>query len=182
MKRLTCLPYFTQGTVIKGFGRGSKQLGIPTANFPEDVVSQLPSSIENGVYYGFSSVDGGNVHKMVMSIGWNPHFNNEKRSMETHILHEFENDFYNSLMKVIILGFIRPMQSYSSLDELIKAIYEDIMTAQKSLESPEMQVFAKNSHFSVFSEAHTNGSSTMNGIFTSNHDSSSNGVSETQTS
>lgn len=27
------LPYFTQGEVVKGFGRGSKDLGIPTGNF-----------------------------------------------------------------------------------------------------------------------------------------------------
>ena len=25
-----CLPYYTQGEVVQGFGRGSKQLGIPT--------------------------------------------------------------------------------------------------------------------------------------------------------
>jgi len=24
------LPYFTEGIVVKGFGRGSKELGIPT--------------------------------------------------------------------------------------------------------------------------------------------------------
>ena len=27
---LRCLPYFTRGEVVTGFGRGSKQLGIPT--------------------------------------------------------------------------------------------------------------------------------------------------------
>ena len=30
MSLKSVLPYFTQGTVIKGFGRGSKALGIPT--------------------------------------------------------------------------------------------------------------------------------------------------------
>ncbi|KAJ8778279.1 hypothetical protein J1605_013778 [Eschrichtius robustus] len=28
------LPYFCRGQVVRGFGRSSKQLGIPTANFP----------------------------------------------------------------------------------------------------------------------------------------------------
>ena len=27
---MNCLPYFARGEVVKGFGRGSKQLGIPT--------------------------------------------------------------------------------------------------------------------------------------------------------
>ena len=52
-----------------------------TANFPEDVVEGLPSKLESGVYFGWASVDQGPVYKMVMSIGWNPQFQNEKRSM-----------------------------------------------------------------------------------------------------
>ena len=27
---VSCLPYFTRGEVVTGFGRGSRQLGIPT--------------------------------------------------------------------------------------------------------------------------------------------------------
>ena len=27
---MACLPFYTQGDVVKGFGRGSKELGIPT--------------------------------------------------------------------------------------------------------------------------------------------------------
>ena len=34
---------------------------------------------------------------------------------ETHILQEFKEDFYGCLLKVIMLGFIRPMEDYSSL-------------------------------------------------------------------
>ena len=26
----SCFPYFSRGEVVKGFGRGSKELGIPT--------------------------------------------------------------------------------------------------------------------------------------------------------
>lgn len=52
-----------------------------SANFPEDVVESLPPELESGVYYGWASVDQGPVFKMVMSVGWNPQFQNEKRSM-----------------------------------------------------------------------------------------------------
>ena len=34
-----------------------------------------------GVYYGWASVDGGDIHKMVMSIGWNPYYKNKTKSM-----------------------------------------------------------------------------------------------------
>ena len=30
---MACLPFYTQGEIVKGFGRGSKELGIPTGRF-----------------------------------------------------------------------------------------------------------------------------------------------------
>lgn len=130
-------PFYAQGTVIKGFGRGSKELGIPTgciesrrshkctfhflswstANFPEEVVEGLRSDVSTGVYYGWAKVDDGPVYKMVMSIGWNPYYKNEKKSMETHILHEFDSDFYGSWLRVIVCGYRRPEKNYKSLGE-----------------------------------------------------------------
>ena len=95
-------PYFAMGTVVKGFGRGSKELGVPTANFPEDFVDQLPPEYLEGVYYGWAQVDNGEVRKMVMSIGKNPYYNNTKRTMETYIIHEFKNDFYGSMLKILM--------------------------------------------------------------------------------
>lgn len=74
-------PHYASGKVVKGFGRGNKQLGIPTANYPEENVASLPSQYVPGVYYGWAQINNGNVYKMVMSIGNNPHFNNEKKTM-----------------------------------------------------------------------------------------------------
>ena len=51
------------------------------ANFEEDVVEQLPSEFECGIYCGWASVDNGPVYKMVMSIGFNPFYNNTKKAM-----------------------------------------------------------------------------------------------------
>jgi riboflavin kinase len=74
-------PHFASGTVVKGFGRGSKELGIPTANYAENVVEELPEAFQGGVYFGYAQVDNGPVYRMVMSIGNNPYYNNEKRTM-----------------------------------------------------------------------------------------------------
>ncbi|KAL0186542.1 hypothetical protein M9458_018212, partial [Cirrhinus mrigala] len=50
-------------------------------NFPESVVDNLPADISTGIYYGWACVDNGDIHKMVMSIGWNPYYKNTKKSM-----------------------------------------------------------------------------------------------------
>lgn len=51
------------------------------ANFPSEVVDNLPNDIGTGIYCGWAKVDDGAVYKMVMSVGWNPYFKNEKKSM-----------------------------------------------------------------------------------------------------
>lgn len=141
------LPHFAKGEVVKGFGRGSKDLGIPTANFPLEVVNDLPAEVNTGVYFGFAAVDKGNIHKMVMSIGWNPFYKNEKKSMETHILHKFESDFYGKELCIVILGYIRPEKNFGSLDELITAIKNDISEADAELEKPEFAQYKNHSFF-----------------------------------
>lgn len=49
-------PIRLSGPVIKGFGRGSKELGIPTANIPPDGLSAYPD-LQTGVYYGVVALD-----------------------------------------------------------------------------------------------------------------------------
>lgn len=57
-------------------------LSLPSlANFPDSVVDNLPTDISTGIYYGWACVGNGDVHKMVMSIGWNPYYKNTKKSM-----------------------------------------------------------------------------------------------------
>ncbi|KAL4630136.1 riboflavin kinase-like [Arapaima gigas] len=141
------LPYFCRGEVVRGFGRGSKELGIPTANFPDSVVDQLPADIGTGIYYGWASLGNGNVHKMVMSIGWNPYYKNTKKSMETHVIHAFKEDFYGQVLSVVLVGYIRPEQNYSSLDALTAAINSDIEEAQRRLDLPEHQMLKEDNFF-----------------------------------
>ena len=88
-------PICLSGPIIKGFGRGSKELGIPTANIPIAGLSVGgKEDVESGVYYGWAGIavdeDGIMVEKggehgvclpMVMSIGWNPYYKNSVRSV-----------------------------------------------------------------------------------------------------
>lgn len=75
-------PFRIEGHVTKGFGRGSKELGIPTANFSEEVVAGLPSHLETGIYFGWTQLEEDEVvRKAVVSIGWNPYYDNSKKSV-----------------------------------------------------------------------------------------------------
>lgn len=140
------LPYFLSGSVIRGFGRGSKSLGIPTANLEDKIVSTLPDNFNTGIYYGWASVNG-NVHEMVASVGWNPFYKNEKKTVEVHLLHKFENDFYGSQIKVIFLGYIRPEQNFTSEEELIKAIKNDIAFAEQHLQQADLNAYKNHKYF-----------------------------------
>ena len=60
---------------------------------------------------------------------------------ETHILHNFAGDLYGSLLKVCIVGYLRPEQNFDSLEALIKAIKNDIDQADKLLNSEEHETF-----------------------------------------
>jgi riboflavin kinase len=143
-------PYKMEGKVISGFGRGSKELGIPTANLPvDDATSSWISNVPSGVYYGYASLalpsshpdkpssasaDGAfTVYPMVMSIGYNPFYKNTVRSAEVHVLQKFSQDFYDAHMRLLILGFIREEKDYKSLEALIEDINFDCHVAKKSL-------------------------------------------------
>lgn len=86
------------------------------------------------------------IYPMVMSIGWNPYYKNEVRSVEVHLMHNFKEDFYNAMMNLSILGFIRPEKDYESKESLVEDIRTDIEVAGRSLERHAYAEWAKD-HF-----------------------------------
>jgi riboflavin kinase len=52
------------------------------ANLSDDALGMFPSECNTGVYYGFVQIDApqSTVYPMVMSLGWNPYYQNDKRS------------------------------------------------------------------------------------------------------
>jgi FAD synthase len=52
------------------------------ANLDEATVEKLPSTINHGVYYGWAQIKNQNeIYKMVTSIGTNPFYNGEKKTI-----------------------------------------------------------------------------------------------------
>ncbi|ESN96779.1 hypothetical protein HELRODRAFT_67925 [Helobdella robusta] len=137
MANRSWLPYSISGEIVRGFGRGSNELGFPTANYPSSVVDALPDSFECGIYYGWAKVNEYPVYPMVLSLGYNPFYNNTKKTMEIHILHNFSNDLYGSHMTVVMIGFLREEKSFKSTEDLIDAIEQDIAIAKEMLQKAE---------------------------------------------
>ena len=147
-------PLQMEGKVIHGYGRGSKNLGIPTANLPvNNKLTPWIADITSGVYFGWASLrfpsssssssddtttstlhSGFSLYPMVMSIMSNQFYNNKERSAEVHVLHEFKEDFYGTEVRVLLTGFIREERwDYADEEELIADIKLDCDVARNSL-------------------------------------------------
>lgn len=129
-------PWFIGGPVIKGFGRGSKVLGIPTANLSTEGYSDLLTEHPSGVYFGWAGLSDRGIYKMAMSIGWNPYFSNSEKTIEPWLLHQFTEDFYGEELRLAIVGYIRPEENFPSVESLIAKIHEDGRIANRALDLP----------------------------------------------
>lgn len=149
--------------IIAGFGRGSSELGIPTANVPVDKLPKEMLDLEQGVYFGFAKLNkinctpktekrkdgkdveykfGNNlneeefkIYPQVMSIGWNPFYGNKEKAVEIHIIHSFSDTFYGANLNFNVLGYIRPELNYTTKEALIRDIEKDIEIGVEMLES-----------------------------------------------
>ena len=111
------------GTVVKGFGRGSSKMGIPTANLDLQnnplLDEESLQGVPDGVYFGWARLLPENkegerekeeaedldldnqVHKCVLNVGRRPTFDGEGKgigvlSVEVHVLHEFSRSSSSS--------------------------------------------------------------------------------------
>ncbi|KAG9032619.1 riboflavin kinase [Serendipita sp. 407] len=165
------------GEVQHGFKRGSRELGCHTANLPDDAIAPMTSKVKTGIYFGYARVhpecpegtpsempeEDFAVWPMVMSIGWNPFYKNEKLTTEVHIIHQYAADFYGHTMSVVVLGYIRPELDYTSkggnhvyvwgrkanltTEALIEDIQTDIKVALNSLKRDAYQRYETDPSF-----------------------------------
>lgn len=105
------LPIRIVSKVVRGYGRGSKDLGIPTANVSrEDLFCSIGSfdELPTGIYWGFAriiagggsddsgekngqenkkkKISGREVYTTAVSIGYNPTYNNKEKTVEPHLI------------------------------------------------------------------------------------------------
>ena len=112
--------YSIKGTVIKGKGLG-KGLGYPTANIGIDDKHKLVPA--DGIYAA-AIEHGDKKYGSMMSIGFNPTVNGEKKTIEVNIF-DFEKDIYGENIRIFFKQKLRDEKKFDSLEALRKAIDGD---------------------------------------------------------
>ena len=83
-----------RGPVDRGYGRGGKKLGFPTANLPSSLFQNALADVEKGVYFGWAVIEGTDeegrnvAHKAVVNVGLSPTFEgaeNPEKIIEAHL-------------------------------------------------------------------------------------------------
>ena len=135
-----------EGKVIRGFKRGSKLLGIPTANIEmNETNTKIVTSHINGVYFGTITFKSNNkkneniekkkCYKGVLSIGYNPFFNNKSKTIEVFLIDYDGKDFYEDEVSLLIDGYSRSEENFANLSELVTTITYDIILFNDILEN-----------------------------------------------
>ena len=126
-----------EGKVVHGFKRGSKELGVPTANIEmTEQNTEIANKLVPGVYAATchfmngeekaTARDTSKIYACALSIGWNPQYENPTKTVEVFIIENFENDFYDEKLHIELKAFMRGEALFGNFDSLILAIQCDI--------------------------------------------------------
>ena len=123
-------PYTMVSEVVHGHNIGHK-IGFPTINIDVENTYIIPKC---GVYAGYM-YHNGNRYIAMINVGKNPTFHkNHSISVEAHIL-DFNKDVYGDTISLEFKHFIRNEISFSSSDELIQQLKNDISTIRNKLKT-----------------------------------------------
>ncbi len=118
--------YLVSGIVEKGMHNGEK-FGFRTANLKLNDNYVIP---KYGVYKVIAYVEG-IPHLAVANVGVHPSINEiDKPIIEVHIP-AFNEEIYEKNISVEFLDFLRPEIKFSSIEELIKQISNDVSSLSK---------------------------------------------------
>ena len=118
-----------KGPVVSGEGRGGS-LGIPTANVAPPQEMSTPG---DGIYAAYAHL-GDHKMKAAVSIGTNPTFGGQDRTIEPFIL-DFDDNLYGSTLRLEFVRRLRDQVKFDSVDALLEQIDRDVAETRKILES-----------------------------------------------
>ncbi len=120
-------PYFLEGEVVRGDGRG-RTIGIPTANV-ECGRELLPKV---GVYATQAVLDDGRIVGSVTNVGLRPTFQGQGVRIEAHLF-GIDEDLYGRRLRLDVVARLRDEQRFSGVDALVAQIKSDIDAAKAAL-------------------------------------------------
>jgi riboflavin kinase/FMN adenylyltransferase len=124
-------PHRVEGVVVRGHQRG-RALGFPTANLETIPHTAIPA---DGIYAGFlTSVDssGREIERWpaAISVGTNPTFDGQERSVEAYALDRDDLDLYGVHVAVDFIARLRGMERFDSVDDLVAQMHLDADAAR----------------------------------------------------
>lgn len=127
-------PHRVEGIVVRGHQRG-RALGFPTANLQTPEHTAIPA---DGVYAGWlASLDpeGEETERWpaAISVGTNPTFGGEERTVEAHALDRDDLDLYGTHVAMDFVARLRATVKFDSVDALVAQMYIDIGDARRLL-------------------------------------------------
>lgn len=115
------------GRVVKGNERG-RQWGIPTANL---TMHRLALPLK-GVFCVKVRRANGDWLEGVANLGSRPTVDGTKNILEIHLF-DFDGNLYGEMLQVFFLHKLRDEVKFSSVEELIKQIHDDVAAAKAHL-------------------------------------------------
>ncbi len=130
-------PYHVESEVEHGVKRG-RILGFPTANMRTHGLLLPP----NGVYAtSMHTPDKKTPLPAITSIGTNPTFGDNTRTLETHIL-DYNGDLYGKTLRLLFHTFMRSERKFPSKEALISQLQQDSLTRQNLISPlPDYNIF-----------------------------------------
>lgn len=108
------------GVVIRGHRRG-RDLGYPTVNLDVAERAAIPA---DGVYAGCTTIAGGPV-RAAISIGTNPTFDGQARTVEAYLL-DFDGDLYDQPLRLEFGERLRETTRFDSVLALLEQMAIDV--------------------------------------------------------
>lgn len=127
--RILGRPHRIRGIVEHGLKRG-RELGFPTANVHAEGIGVVPA---DGVYAGWLYCPKEGKLPAAISVGTNPHFAGERRTVEAHVLSRADLHLYHQQVDVSFIDHIRDMESFDTLEQLLAAMDRDLIATSKIL-------------------------------------------------
>ncbi len=120
-------PHELVGEVVHGQKRG-REIGFPTANVA--VADHLVPA--DAIYAATAVLEDGTEHAAALSIGTNPTFAGEARTVEAFLI-DFAGDLYGRRVTLRVERWLRGQVKYAGVDALVEQLHTDVGDTRRLL-------------------------------------------------